>query len=274
MIKLTKLQWLGYGAVVLFLLLMPFIARAEVEGQKAVEFLSDSHIYKGGTSVFAVDLTERHWADAKGFSVGLSAATPFYVPTSGATVPPIGWAVTNHLPGGLGESDLFTLFDGGKITEGLEWTPLMSSGIDHVSGVSRILWPFVPDPGQYLFLRVDNRGGVTDFLMTAWLGQSKVLQVYRPIEVVPSVVLNMPANGTGVSTVTVPPGTRYTEFSLSGSSRYYTTDGLTTPSVSGTGVHCADLEGFSLEAEEARRIKIAPSSSACKVTVKFLTSKP
>ena len=89
-------------------------------------------------------------------------------------------------------------------------------------------------------------------------------------------VLTIPATGSGVSTLTVPDGTRYAEFSITGASMFYTADGLTTPSIAGngTGILCNDLEGFSLTGNEARNAKFAKGGAARNVFFKYLTAKP
>lgn len=87
----------------------------------------------------------------------------------------------------------------------------------------------------------------------------------------------MPAS-TGTSTfytsvVSNIEGVRYGEFSVAGSSRFYTTDG-STPTIDNNGMHVADLKGFSLTGNEIQKLKFVGSSSACKIHYKLLTRDP
>ena len=140
-------------------------------------------------------------------------------------------------------------------------------------------WLQVP-PADRARVYFVSEGGSAFGLGAAKLIASEIpLQIVEPVIVIKEDTFTMPANGTGVSTFITDvlaniKGAGHGEFSLSGASRFYTADGKTTPSVSGTGIHCADLEGFSLSADEIKKLKIAPSSSACTISYKLLNRDP
>jgi len=137
-----------------------------------VAIFSNTQVVKGGTSVYALDMTKGEFAEAQIWNVQYALATPYYTAFSGATVPPIKWAISNYMPAGLSENDINKAFTGTKLREQFEWNQVIPSNIVHTAGATRYIWQFKPEAGKYMFLKADNNG-VTDFRLTAYLGMAK-----------------------------------------------------------------------------------------------------
>jgi hypothetical protein len=147
--------------------------------------------------------------------------------------------------------------------------------------------PFQIEPGkQTRFYFVSS--GVTPYdAFSADVQLGLPASAWKPPElfVIAEGTFTMPGNngvnigvsqwGTGTTLGRFPDGVKYAEYSVSGASRFYTTNG-DTPSVSGngTGTHVADLNGFSLSGNEARNVKFAHSGTACNIRYRFLSRKP
>lgn len=148
----------------------------------------------------------------------------------------------------------------------------------------QIRWIKVP-PADRARVYLVSEGGSTVFgTSTAKLIASEIpLEIVEPVIEIAEGTFTMPANGSGVSQFTAAsigafPSAHvgWGEFSVSGASRFFTTDGKTTPSVAGngTGTHVASLGGFELSGDEIRRLQIAPSGTACNIHYRLMNRKP
>jgi len=253
-----------FCACVIGLVFLLTVSQVNASGYiNTIRILENQKIIKGGSSVYSIDLTGTQLTIKSGmnalqtiaeelsnvnpldaiFSIQFEGATPWYAPSSGATIPVISYAVSNILPTGLTSDDLDTLVNGSTLTERIEFIPIMPTNIAYDTGTSKFQHFFAIEPGKYLFIKTDNTSGITDFKMTYDLMMSKVesrKHLLYPMKLAESGITVTTTTGTSTfisgSILAVPDGARYAEFQvMSGGSVYWTTDGSTTPSRTGNG---------------------------------------
>ncbi len=142
-----------------------------------------------------------------------------------------------------------------------------------------IVWIKAP-PADRARVYVETSGVTAfDLVKGKLIGSQIPLDGQQTVVVIAEGYFDMPAGGTGVSTfatevVTNLNGVGYGEFNVSGSSVYTTSDGRTTPAMSGIGKYTAALGEFNLSGNEVRNLKLAPAITARRVTYRLLSAKP
>lgn len=244
--------------ILVALVLMAGTATADMaHDSKLIDIMAPS-----GTSYFVIDINREKWDN---ISAGLAGSITQGVAGSGTTL--------TFLAAGVNEKPTDLQLAGASPFPALDWRMIFNK-LDLSSGATEYMHPVDIPAARWLVGKVI--GGVTNITCKLdFISREGSWSPPSPI-VISEGVFTIPSTGSGVSTLTVPDGTRYAEFSISGASLFYTSDGLTTPSISGngTGIHCADLEGFSLTGNEARNAKFAKGGASRNVYYKFLTGKP
>lgn len=189
-------------SIVIFsvIFIFAFFKISEAKYITPIKIFDNLQVIKGGASVFCLDLTGTQYDEAEVFSIQMSDATPYYAAYSGATIPFINWSTSNILPPGVNGGDVDrSAFTSTYIHYSLGWSNAFPYGMAHDSGNTRFVYTFYPDGGRFLFLRVDNTEGVTDFKVTSYLGMKKKTSNVYSINV-GSLIGTITAT-TGVSTI-------------------------------------------------------------------------
>ena len=227
-----------------------------------IRILNNYRVIVGGTSIYAIDLTKTDYAEAQVFSIQFDKATPWFAGYSGATIPVMEWATSNHLPPGLNDTNMNALITGTSsylIQENLEWVPIMPNSIAHDSGVSRFQWAWQIENGKYMFVRANNRSGVTDFRLTVDMGMGKFGYTPNAVPIVSTTTTYTVHSTSGASSFSVPQGTRRATVMPITNGIRYTLDG-TSPNSSSKQATAGSL--LTLSGQEARVFKFCGDNTS------------